>query len=276
MRYFWSALAGVLLGTALAAAQQPPQTQPAGSPPAAPPAVVLDPARNPLDAHLLRWEKEMRSVQTLIVQCTRTEKNKIFQRTDVYVGEARYMKLPVGSSGQVENLASLYMQLKDRPEVFDRFICTGTHLYQYLPQQKEIRVYQLPPPRSGQVADDSFLSFLFGMKAEEARRRYDLRLVKEDQWYIYVEILSRFPADKADFQKARLVLNRDNFLPRQLWFEQPNGDEVTWDLPRVQAGVPMDRKEFVAPQPPPGWRLIQQQPRASTTDPPPRVIRPNQ
>src|SRR5262249_36785955 len=160
-----------------------------------------------------------------------------FQRTETYVGEAKYMKLPVGATGQVDNLASLSMQNKDNPNIFERFVCTGTHLYQFLPQQKEIRVYQLPPPRPGQVADDNFLSFLFGMKAEEAKRRYDLRVVKEDQWYIYVEVQPRSPADKADFQKARLVLNKDNFLPRQLWFEQPNGDEVTWDLPRVQSGV---------------------------------------
>jgi TIGR03009 family protein len=273
MRFSWSALAGVLLGAALASAQQPP-TQPAG---AQPPAVALDPARNPLDAHLMRWEKEMKSVQSLVVQCKREEKNKTFQRKDVYVGEAKYLKLPVGSTGQVENLASLVMQLEGKPEVFERFLCTGSHLYQFMPQQKEIRVYQLPPSRPGQVAEDSFLSFLFGMKAEEAKRRYDLRMVKEDQWYVYVEVLPRFPADKADFQRARLVLNKENFMPRQLWFEQPNGDEVTWDLPRVQAGVPIDRKEFIAPQPPPGWRLVQQQARATApSDGPPRVYRPNQ
>jgi TIGR03009 family protein len=277
MRPSWLALAGLLCTAALAAAQQPPQGQapPAGSRPpvAPPPAVTLDP-RNPLDAHLMRWEKEMKAVQTLVVQAQRTEKNKVFGYTDKYVGEAKYMKLPVGSSGQTENLASLYMRKEGQPTQFEHFICTGTHLYQFLPQQKEIRVYQLPPPKQGQVGDDSFLSFLFGMKAEEAKRRYELKLVKEDQYYIYVEILPRLPQDKADFARARLVLNKDSFLPRQLWFEQANGDEVTWDLPRVQSGVQLDRKEFVAPQPPQGWKLVQ--PPRTSPDVPPRVIRQNQ
>jgi TIGR03009 family protein len=274
MRKSCSILAGLLLGSTLAVAQQPPQAiPPAGTPP---PAVTLDPARNPLDAHLLRWEKEMKAVQTLLVQCTRTEKNNTFQYTDVYSGEAKYMKLPIGATGQTENLASLYMQKQNKPEVFERFLCTGTHLYQYMPQQKEIRVYQLPPPKQGQVGDDSFLGFLFGMKAEEAKRRYDMQLVKEDQHYIYLKILPRFPADKADFQEARLVLMRDTFLPRQLWFRQPNADEVTWDMPRIQSGVPLDRKEFVPPQPPAGWRLVEQPARAAGAETPPRVVRPNQ
>jgi TIGR03009 family protein len=204
--------------------------------PVAPPAVTLDPERNPLDKHLLQWEKAMMSVQTLVVKCTRTETLKTFARKDEYVGEAKYMRLPAGPAGQTDSLASLSMQMKGKPDAFERFVCTGAHLYQWLPQQKEIRVYNLPPRQPGQVVDDGFLSFLFGMKAEEAKRRYDLQLVKDDQHYIYVEIVPRFPADKADFQKARLVLLKSSFLPRQLWFQQPNGDEVLWDMPQVQAG----------------------------------------
>jgi len=76
------------------------------------------------------------------------------------------------------------------------------------------------------------------MKAEEAKRRYDMSLVKQDPFYFYIEIGARFPADKADFQQARLVLWRKSFLPRQLWFEQPNGlvvqschGAIAWYMP---------------------------------------------
>ena len=127
-------------------------------------------------------------------------------------GTARYMK---------PNLAMLEMQERGNPQRFEKYICTGTYLYEYAPQNKQVRVHELPAPRPGQVMDDNFLSFLFGMKADEARRRYDLRLVKEDQWYIYIEIHPRFSADKADFQRARLVLNSQTYLPRQLWFAGP-------------------------------------------------------
>ena len=109
------------------------------------------------------------------------------------------------------------------------------------------------------------------MRAEEAKRRYVLNLAREDRYYIYVDVTPRFPADRADFQRARLVLNKDNFLPRQLWFEHPNGNEVTWDIPALKTGVPLDRRAFDAPRPPKDWKLVP----VSRNNPPPRVARPS-
>jgi TIGR03009 family protein len=240
----------------------------AGQQPAAP---VLDPSRNHLDALLIRWEQEMRGVNSIVAQCVRTSLDKTFQMTEVFDGTARYMK---------PSLAMLEMQKRGKSDVFEKYICTGTFLYEYVPQNKVIRVHELPPPKPGQVADDNFLSFLFGMKAEEARRRYDLRLVKEDQYYVYIEILPRLPSDKVDFQRARLVLNNQTFLPRELWFEQPNGNEVKWDIPKVESGVTINRNDFTSPNVPQGWNMVRV-PRGNDVpsrpnNVPPRVIRPNQ
>src|SRR5262249_46737498 len=155
----------------------------------------------------------------------------------------------------------LYMEKKGNPQVFEKFICSGNVLYEFVPPQKLIRVHELPQPKAGQQAiEDNFLTFLFGLKPEEAKRRYELKLKKEDQWYIYIEILPKLPGDKADFQRARLVLNSQTFLPRELWFEHPNGNEVKWDIPRIENGVRLDRKDFAAPSAPPGWNMVKQQP----------------
>jgi hypothetical protein len=139
-----------------------------------------------------------------------------------------------------------------------------------MPAQKEIRAYELPKPKPGGVNDDSFLGFLFGMKADDARKKYNLTLAKEDKWYVYVDIVPRNQADKVDFARARLVLNRDSFLPRQLWFEHANGNEVTWDIPQLRSGVVLRREVFDAPRPPAGWKLV---PVRVNNTPPPRVIR---
>lgn len=268
MRRFLLTSAGVLLVNAALCAQQPVQQTPAA--PQAPQAPLLDPANNRLDAHLLRWEQEMKAVQALSVQITHIRVDKTLQVTEVYEGVAKYVK---------PNLALLEMQKKGKPEIFEKYVCTGTHLWEYVPANKVVRVHEMPPPKAGQVADDSFLSFLFGMKAEESKRRYDMKLVKEDQWYIYIEIVPRLPADKADFQKARMVLHNKSFLPRELWFEQPNGNEIKWDIPRIENGAKLNRAEFTSPPVPQGWK-IEQAPRApaatTTGNVPPRVIRPNQ
>ena len=252
MRYFGLTVAGALLAGTPASAQQAPA---AGGPP---------PAASRLDVLLAQWERAMTGIQSIEAQCTRTSIDKTFNVVEVYEGVARYMK---------PNLAMLHMVKKGKPEIFEKYVCTGTFLYEYAPAEKVIRVHELPPPKPGQVADDNFLSFLFGMKAEEAKRRYDLKLVKgppEDQWYYYVEILPRFPADKADFSKARLVLNAQTFLPRELWFEQPNKNEVKWDIPRITPGAVVNRTDFTSPAPPPGWKL-ERVPKNNA--PPPRAIR---
>jgi TIGR03009 family protein len=248
----------LLLGSSLQAQQAP----------ATPAAPVLDPTHNRLDFHLLSWEQQMKNVQSIVAQCTRISVDKTFQQTDIYEGTAKYMK---------PNLALLEMQNKNKPQVFEKYICTGNFLYVYEPQNKIVRIHDMPTPKPGQVAEDNFLSFLFGMKAEEARRRYEMKLAQEDKWYVYIEILPRFPADKADFAKARLVLNNQSYLPRELWFEQPNGNEVKWDIPKIVNGAALNRTEFTSPSTPSGWQMVRA-PKANVGagNVPPRIVRPNQ
>ena len=151
MRYPALALAVVLLVGLGAGAQQPQQPSAA--------APMLDPARNRLDALLLQWQQSMQQLQVLEADCTRTTMNKAFNSTEVMQGKAQYMR---------PNLAALHLR-KPGPgnaDVFERFICSGTFLYEFVPAQKVVRVHDLPKPKEGQVADDNFLSFIFGMKAE--------------------------------------------------------------------------------------------------------------
>jgi TIGR03009 family protein len=275
MRKSGLVLGVLLLCQAAVSAQQPPQQsyppqQPPRPPqPALPAAQPLNP-NDPLDQLLLRWEGEMKKVQTLVASLTRIDQNKTFGNTDVYVGVAKYMKAQAGQ--RVVNLALLELQKKDKPDTYDRILCNGTALYQWAPAEKEIRMQPLPQPKPGQVADDGPMQFLLGMKAEEARRRYELKLTKTDQYYYYVDVLPRFDQDKADFQRARMVLNKDSFLPRQLWFEQPNGNTVTWDIPKIENGAALNAREFDTPTPPPGWKMAE--PVAQKNDmPPPRIVR---
>jgi TIGR03009 family protein len=260
MRFSWLALSGLVLVPPLLA-QQPPQA--AQNPPAAQP---NDAAQ--LDTLLQRWEQEMKRIETLSAELNRTTVDKVYQGTEVFSGTAKYMK---------PNLAILEMKKKDKPEVYEKFMCSGTFLYEWVPGSKIVRAHELPPPKEGQVGDDNFLSFLFGMKAEEAKKRYDLKLLKEDQFYYYVQVFPRLAADKADFQEARLALNKSNFLPREVRFTQPNGNEIIWDIPKIQTGIKLIRDDFAPPQNlPQGWNL-QRIPRADAGQgQPPRVVRPQQ
>jgi TIGR03009 family protein len=264
MRDSCLALLGVwVLGTALCA-QQPP--------PAAPPAPPLNP-NNRLDALLMQWEAKMKSIQTLKATVQRERVDRVFNTTDTFIGEAKYMK---------PNLALLELRRRDRQELFEKYIITGTYLYEYNQSNREIRYHELPPPKAGQVADDNFLTFLFGMKAEEAKRRFDLKLVRDgqDPNYHYLEILPRFPEDRADFERAQLALTQRTLLPRMLTFIEPNGNKLTWDIPVIEVNIPLDRRQFESPAlPAKDWKLVAA-PKANTPRPqgkddlPPRIVRP--
>lgn len=241
---------GLVLAALLASL--PASAQQAQQPPATPPAAADTKA---LDDHLAKWEAAMKKVETLGAELTRIDKDPVYDHVQELKGVAYYVKAGAGPSAQ--NLALLEMTLKGRKEFKEKFICTGTYIYQFLPEQKEIRYYKLPKPEQGQTGEDNnLLSLLFGMKAEDAKKRYELKLDKEDANYVYVYIAPRSAADRSDFQRARLVLNRSNYLPRQLWFEHANRSEILWDIPKLQVGANVPRQWFDAPQAPPGWKLV--------------------
>jgi TIGR03009 family protein len=252
MRCYGLVLAALVLANLPASAQQAQQI------PATPPAAD----NKALDEHLAKWEAATKKVETLGAQLTRIDKDPVFEHVQKLTGAAYYMK--AGNGPTAQNLALLEMKVEGQKEPKEKFICTGTYIYQFLPEQKEIRYYQLPKPEPGQSADENnLLSLLFGMKAEDVKRRYELKLAKdaahptgEDTYYIYVDIAPRSAADRSDFQRAQMVLNKSNYLPRRLWFEHANRSTVMWDIPTLQVGMALDRRVFDAPQAPAGWKLV--------------------
>jgi TIGR03009 family protein len=216
-----------------------------------------------LDEILLNWEKAMTGIHSLVADCKRTTVDHVFKSTEVYEGKAKFQK---------PNRASLHMDNKTKPGVFERYIINGNLIYQYALDAKEIRVHKLPPPKPGQLADDNFLSFLFGMKSIDAKKRYQINLLPapkgHENWYYYLEIVPRNPTDKAEFAQARMVLWIKNHMPLQLWFREPNGNEITWDFPKLETNVQLPPQEFNQPTPPPGWML-----RPMQAETPPRVFR---
>jgi TIGR03009 family protein len=266
MRRHLYALALALAAGAAASAQTASTTK---TPERKPPTPVT--AAN-LDKYLKSWETEMTKVTSLSATINRADKDKTFGTTSRYSGKAMYMKS--GSGDNVLNLGLLELSPEGKTEIAEKVVCTGTFLYQFAPAQKEVRAYEVPRGKKTGVGEDSFLSLLFGMKADQAKKRYELK-ADEDAHYIYVHVTPRFRDDKAEFEKARLVLLKKNYMPRQLWFQHVNGSQVTWDIPKLETGVNLDRRYFDAPKAPPGWKLVSVNTKAGTTNPPPRVIRQN-
>jgi RNA polymerase sigma factor (sigma-70 family) len=228
------------------------------------PPVALDPD-DPLDLALLRWQKAIDKIETASCKLSRTNKDDLFKIITVYEGTFKYRK---------PKQWVLELRRKDKPEEFEKLARDGKFLYQYLPKEKEIIEHEVPERlferknttwferllRSGFVgAALNVLEShsLLGIKPEDAKRRYSLKLTKgkeNDPYYSYMDMQPHGAADKADFETGRLVLSRETHLPRQYWFRRPNGDETTWDIPKIETGVELTGDDFKLTVPK-GWRL---------------------
>jgi TIGR03009 family protein len=250
----WSLTIVVFAAPALVA-QQPPAGRPAQAPPAAAVAPPLNvPADDPLPALLQQWEQRMKAIQSIQADVVRTETDVVTKTQDVFEGTAKFLR---------PDRADLHLKKRGNPNAYERFLLTGNYLYEFVPKQKVVRVHQLPQRAPGQPAvDDNFMGLLSGMSMQEAQRRYELKLIPkpEDNWYQYLLVKPRLPADKAEFTEARLVLFRPDrpnaLLPAQIEFVQPNGNPIRWDIKKIDVTTRLGPNDFAKPRLERDWQWV--------------------
>ncbi|MFQ3650486.1 MAG: TIGR03009 domain-containing protein [Gemmataceae bacterium] len=207
-----------------------------------------------LDMYLVMWEKKMAEVKSLSTVLNRVDTDTILKKSTQYEGWAAYMK--AGTGATTLNKAILELKVKGSKEIAEKIVCTGTYVYNYLPVRKIIEQHEMPKNKIGELSDNASLGLMFGMKADVAKKRFHLTLFKEDKDYLYIDVLPKEPADKAEFVRARLVLTIKTMLPRQVWLEQPNGNTTLWDMPNSGANVNLDPKYFDKPIVPKDWKIV--------------------
>ena len=138
-------------------------------------------------------------------------------------------------------------QLEKEPE--RRLVCTGTEVLQYTWANKTITVYPLGKQAQQRALQEGPLPFLFNMKAEAAKQRYGMWLSKEFQQEYVIDIVPLQQIDRDSFEKARLWLNKETFLPNQLWLVKTGNkgmEQYKFNGPNDEVLVnnPMDQKWF--------------------------------
>ncbi|MFO0863992.1 MAG: hypothetical protein U0744_04955 [Gemmataceae bacterium] len=230
------AAALLMLGASLVSAQQPPQ----------PPAQPGQP--DPVDIILERWEKAMSQIDSFEAECHRSSKDKVFNTTEKFEGrpfherERRRKDRPPRVWNWSARIGLTSMRSSSATE----------RVFEYVPSDKAIRVYELP--KNVGVGDDNFLQFVFGMKAAEAKSRYKMVYAGRDDHYYYLDVFPIQPRDQAEFTKARLVFLQQTSLPRQIWFLKPNQNEISWDFPRANPNAQLTAQTFPNPTLPQGWQ----------------------
>jgi TIGR03009 family protein len=251
----------VMLGlslTGIVSAQAPGQ-----QPPAMTPEQQME-----LDHILTKWETDAKSLKALFVAFLIEEKDPTFGGVTKSYGEAKVLQLANGQYGLKLEVFDLNAAGQpDMSKLRRKYVCSGTWLYEYDVSSKTISVKQLQS--NAARPDDGPFAFLFGMKANDAKRRFAMSIVKKDDHYTWLRIEPLTEQDQKDFKVAQLgLVNYDNaispkhFPIRIMWRENGNKD-LSWefkavvrnDLNRVSVAdfnVENDKKA--------GWKIVQAPP----------------
>jgi TIGR03009 family protein len=254
MRSAGFALLAVSVAVSTGLAQPPRVPATTAVPPPLPASVA--PADQKLDAHLAGWEKTMGNLKNFRFDMNLARKNPasaIFKGETNYVGSILCVK-PTFARLRLDNSAD--------PKDFEAFICDGQHVFAYNGLQKTITKHKLPDPRANPAGatDNLILDFVSGMKAKDLKERFDLKLFKEDEFYIYLDIKPKLAKDKQDIQQLRLALYGPKtayaYLPAQVYLARPNGETEQWKLAKPMTNIPnLDLRKIFAYEAVGGFRL---------------------
>jgi len=254
-------LSALLLGAAAGLAQAP--GSPASkkdSPPATTPG-LSEKNQKFLDRYLELWEQRMGAITALETKIILTEVEAGPPPTKtVYTGEASLLK---------PNFAKMLLKDKDNPantKKWRHFVADGNinekgdgpYLWEYDYAKKVARVQSLP--KNG-IGDNTLMTFLFGPKAADLKKRFDLSIdvdddKKHNEFFLHIGIRPKLKEDMQEFEKAELVLWKNNkdpkyadvwMLPARLWFQHPNGNQVMWQFENMTTQKKFLPRDFKAP-----------------------------
>jgi hypothetical protein len=102
----------------------------------------------------------------------------------------------------------------------------------------------LPPNLRGAAISEGPLPFIFGMKAQQAKQRYRMRLRTLQRLRPQDVCLEVYPLRKQDlenFSRAIVVLDTENYLPRAIQVEDPSAARAEGS----NAGQPVSRSVYL-------------------------------
>lgn len=243
---------------------------PAGTQDQTPAATPVDPAaQQRLDQLLTEWERQSAAIKSLDAKFFRLDNNKVLGEIEFFEGRA-LLKSPNFACLDTKKLdldpkkeAQLFMDAVKfyraqngepapgtepipaaRKKFFDRIICTGESIYHYDGSVKQVFEYPLAKQDRAAALQQGPLPFLFDMRREEVLRRYNMRLVKEDDEKYTIQVAPKLEIDRSAFEQAVIHLNKKTFQPDVLMLVEPNKNQQIYYLTRVRANEPVNDQNF--------------------------------
>jgi TIGR03009 family protein len=209
------------------------------------------PNQDKIDALLNSMEKRASSIDSMQATCKRIDVHPLTKKSTVVEG---------GISWRQPNLARIDLcpadEAKKKDENkshFERFIADGKYLWEYNAKEKVIVAHEMP--KDG-ATDNILLMLMHGIKAQELRKRFDVKWASDDEWFAVVRLIPKNAADRQDFTTLDLAIWIKNpnpqgkpdltNLPAQIHLLAPNGREVVYRFGDMQPNARIDEGVFKA------------------------------
>lgn len=197
-----------------------------------------------MDAILQRWEAVSRQNQTLYTTFERVDETKFGNKQ--FVGEALFKKPSLACLDWHEVVVA---NDGSKRKVFtERIVCGSDRVYQMIGPTKQVIVYPLPQDARRRQLEEGPVPFLFNMQMQQAKARYNWRLMKEvpgangAAGTYFVEIQPLQKIDMEEFSKAWVKLNDQTLLPEALQLYAPNGtDKRTYTFKGIERNGPNNK-----------------------------------
>ena len=173
------------------------------------------------------------------------------------------------------------------PNDFQTWICDGKSIHEYRGMTKTYTEYKLGA--NGNIQGNLLLEFISGaMTANDAVQRFDIKHLKDDANYVFLEIKPRLQKDREDFEVMTLVFYGPNLQPTHQHLrylpalvkmtKNQNKDEEVWTFKQPQVNVQGLTVDTFKKQPlDASWKVLPPQSQGTTTGGgagAPRVVRP--
>jgi TIGR03009 family protein len=219
------------------AALQPGRAAMQQNQPARPEGQVLRiPAVTPeLDAILKEWEAKSAAVKRLEGKFERITYDDTFNVQKVATGKYCFQFPDKGSlhqTGKEVPAGTLGSQPPNRKEPYivksgtnERWICDGEKIFKF-DDSKVYEEIEIPPTDRGQNIRNAPLPFVFGMKAVEAKQRYQFILNEKgtNESQIRVLVIPLMQQDQSNYKQADVILDRTTCLPLAVQLTSPTGE----------------------------------------------------
>ncbi len=189
-----------------------------------------------LEKVLKDWELNTSRFKTMAGEFSRFKYDKTFEIEKQAEGKFVYeapdkgnyelwgAKIEKGAVSKKKNAKGQPYELKSDDS--ERWVCNGKKVIKIDAKGKTYEEVEIPQESQGQNIIDGPLPFLFGMKADKAKRRYKLSLLDhENQAEIWLQVIPREQRDAANWVKATVIIEAKTFKPKAVKLLDPTGAE---------------------------------------------------